>query len=273
MATAASRSHPLLAIADNSTDQVDTTTYERRFTVEFSRFTMRDAETRKLSALYVARHGNQFLSGNLPSDPDFQRLVEIYRSLFFPSDELRQRLEIAGSSSFSVLERLKPRIRKRTLRDKQQISDSSPEDLFDSIDWHDFVVVACLDDKSTQVPIPALEPGQNVPVLQQTYHVPSAPPQPQPQAQPQPQQTQHVAASEMVKCPLTGQLVKSEEFGEHMRVLLLDPKWRQERAKATERRTAASLAGGAVDVAKYLDEFVRKRGQEEEENRKERRVE
>jgi len=61
----------------------------------------------------------------------------------------------------------------------------------------------------------------------------------------------------MQRCPITGQLVNSEDMSQHLRVLLLDPKWKQQKDILLER--AKKESAFADDVEANLAAFVSKR--------------
>jgi len=59
-----------------------------------------------------------------------------------------------------------------------------------------------------------------------------------------------------VKCPVTGQMVESSRLGEHIRISLLDPKWKEQRDHLLSRMQKSSLAGNA-DIVRNLGTFQR----------------
>lgn len=61
----------------------------------------------------------------------------------------------------------------------------------------------------------------------------------------------------MQRCPITGQLVPAEEMSHHLKVLLLDPKWKQQKDALVER--ARKESAFADDVEANLASFVAKR--------------
>lgn len=61
----------------------------------------------------------------------------------------------------------------------------------------------------------------------------------------------------MQRCPITGQLVAAEEMSNHLKVLLLDPKWKQQKDALVER--ARKESAFADDVEANLAAFVAKR--------------
>lgn len=65
------------------------------------------------------------------------------------------------------------------------------------------------------------------------------------------------AARLMQRCPITGQLIPAEEMSNHLKVLLLDPKWKHQKDAIVER--ARKESAFADDVEANLAGFVAKR--------------
>mmetsp|Transcript_49999 Transcript_49999/g.99325 ORF Transcript_49999/g.99325 Transcript_49999/m.99325 type:complete len:706 (+) Transcript_49999:75-2192(+) len=61
----------------------------------------------------------------------------------------------------------------------------------------------------------------------------------------------------MQRCPITGQLIPAEDMSNHLKVLLLDPKWKQQKDALVER--ARKESAFADDVEANLASFVAKR--------------
>jgi len=61
----------------------------------------------------------------------------------------------------------------------------------------------------------------------------------------------------MQRCPITGQLIPAEEMSAHLNILLLDPKWKQQKDALVER--ARKESAFADDVEANLAGFVAKR--------------
>lgn len=61
----------------------------------------------------------------------------------------------------------------------------------------------------------------------------------------------------MQRCPITGQLIAAEEMSNHLKVLLLDPKWKHQKDALVER--ARKESAFADDVEANLASFVAKR--------------
>uniref|UniRef100_A0A3B0MPH7 Splicing factor 3 subunit 1, putative n=1 Tax=Theileria annulata TaxID=5874 RepID=A0A3B0MPH7_THEAN len=63
----------------------------------------------------------------------------------------------------------------------------------------------------------------------------------------------------MQKCPITGQLVPSSEMSEHLRIVLLDPKWKEQKDKFMQKAMAESALAPEEDVGSNLLKFVSSR--------------
>ncbi|PFH38304.1 surp module domain-containing protein [Besnoitia besnoiti] len=61
------------------------------------------------------------------------------------------------------------------------------------------------------------------------------------------------------KCPITGQLVPADQMSSHLRVLLLDPKWKEQKERFLEKAKAESAFAPMEDVEGNLALFVSKR--------------
>ncbi|KAL8453897.1 hypothetical protein Emed_000608 [Eimeria media] len=61
------------------------------------------------------------------------------------------------------------------------------------------------------------------------------------------------------RCPITGQLIPAEQMTNHLRILLLDPKWKEQKDKFLEKAQAESAFAPLEDVEGYLAQFVAKR--------------
>lgn len=61
------------------------------------------------------------------------------------------------------------------------------------------------------------------------------------------------------RCPITGQLIPAEQMTNHLRILLLDPKWKEQKDRFLEKAQAESAFAPLEDVEGYLAQFVAKR--------------
>jgi len=125
-----------------------------------------DIDVIKLTALYVARSGNEFLSGLQKREQRnpyfdfikprhalfvfFQHLVEMYSKIILPPRETKMELEriVNGMSRHDYLKQLRVEAELKKHADeaaaKQKASEEGEEIAQATIDWHDFVVVESL---------------------------------------------------------------------------------------------------------------------------------
>ncbi|EPR63589.1 surp module domain-containing protein [Toxoplasma gondii ME49] len=80
----------------------------------------------------------------------------------------------------------------------------------------------------------------------------------------QPRKRAGAAAAEatqqgLQRCPITGQLVPADQMSNHLRVLLLDPKWKEQKERFLEKAKAESAFAPMEDVEGNLALFVSKR--------------
>ncbi|KAK6590430.1 Pre-mRNA splicing factor 2xSWAP domain [Cryptosporidium xiaoi] len=63
----------------------------------------------------------------------------------------------------------------------------------------------------------------------------------------------------MFKCPITGQLIPSSEISNHMKILLLDPKWKQQKDQLLMRAQQETAFTSSTNIEENLAAFVSKR--------------
>ncbi|KAH8582441.1 Pre-mRNA splicing factor 2xSWAP domain [Cryptosporidium sp. chipmunk genotype I] len=63
----------------------------------------------------------------------------------------------------------------------------------------------------------------------------------------------------MYRCPITGQLIPVEEISNHMRILLLDPKWKKQKDQLVERAKQESAFTASSNIEENLVAFISKR--------------
>mmetsp|Transcript_19271 Transcript_19271/g.31389 ORF Transcript_19271/g.31389 Transcript_19271/m.31389 type:complete len:836 (-) Transcript_19271:147-2654(-) len=175
--------------------------------------------------------------------------------------------------------------------------DAAEESMLATIDWHDFVVVETItftteDDEYLPPPCkdydemlqalnapsgggPPPPPGPGPPSGDTTSTVGmdidkksdaaaaggssmSAPPPRQAALDKNVKQTIETRSTQYVKSPITGQLVHVNEMEEHMRIALLDPKWR-EKKEALEARRSEGISEQDADISRNLARLTRQR--------------
>jgi splicing factor 3A subunit 1 len=63
----------------------------------------------------------------------------------------------------------------------------------------------------------------------------------------------------LTKCTICGQQIPVDEIGEHMRIELLDPKWKSQRDAIEARRAQASELQRGANVVSSISEFAKAR--------------
>lgn len=64
----------------------------------------------------------------------------------------------------------------------------------------------------------------------------------------------------MTTCQICGQQIAESEMAEHVRIELLDPRWKEQRMVADAKRTAANMLDVGTDVAQSLRQIATRRG-------------
>lgn len=161
------------------------------FILDLPPMSAQDLDVIKMTAQFVANNGQRFMDdlvrregGNYQFDflrPNhslnrlFNTLVEQYSKVFLPPQDLRNRLLSNSKDKFGVLERVKSRAEYEAyLQSEKQKQDDAEEQervAYNSIDWHDFVVVETVEiteaDEQIQLPPPtSLEELQSMSLAQ-----------------------------------------------------------------------------------------------------------
>eukprot|EP00923_Selenidium_pygospionis_P002326 GHVN01003584.1.p1 GENE.GHVN01003584.1~~GHVN01003584.1.p1 ORF type:complete len:587 (+),score=130.50 GHVN01003584.1:97-1857(+) len=63
----------------------------------------------------------------------------------------------------------------------------------------------------------------------------------------------------MQKCPITGQMVRADDMSSHLKILLLDPQWKDQKDKLIDKAKKESAFAPETDVESNLATFVAKR--------------
>lgn len=303
---------------------------EFEFSADLPPISAQDLDIVKLTALYVARNGNKFLSSlahreskNFQFDflrpthsfyPLFSSLIDQYRKVFKPSSILSRKIHEASQNKYGLLESAKIRAEFQAHQEeanKKAAEEADAERIaYSEIDWHDFVVVETIEfskaDKESTLPPPVSLAELQYASLEQkrmgtlrieeaapdyqpepepvipTYERSSSPePEEQRESQPEQEQEQEEGAEpivgldqpsvpasmkiraagtsrrdrlkqkeRMVRSHLTGEMIPESKYDEHVRITLLDPKWKEQRAKEDRRQATTNLS--ALDVEANL---------------------
>ena len=156
-----------------------------QFSAKMPNISAQDLDVVKLTALFVARNGRQFITslsqkeaGNWQFDflrPQhtlngfFQRLIEQYELLIKPeaeyqrkTDERKKELEKNISNKYHILDRAKQRAKwiqqQESRRAAKEEKEAQDRVAYAEIDWHDFTVVETIvfneDDEKEELPAP-----------------------------------------------------------------------------------------------------------------------
>jgi splicing factor 3A subunit 1 len=257
-----------------------------------------DLEIMKLTAQFVARNGRQFhvglvnreaknpqfdfLKANHPLNPYFNTLVDMYNKVLFPPRGLAERLRAEARDRWALLQRVLSRLEweRAQIKAREAEEESAQAALAAQvIDWHDFVVVETItfDDEAppamaAAASAPSAAPARpaaaeeemEVEMEVETPQAVVAPAVPsdvkvrrdyQPAAAPRPAPV----AAQTQTCPKCGLEIPIDEFAEHMKIELSDPRQREKlRQMAADRARPSSLAPD-VEIVSALDQFAKKR--------------
>ncbi|KAE9028888.1 hypothetical protein PF011_g1354 [Phytophthora fragariae] len=255
---------------------------EEKFIIKHPSLSALDQEIMYLTAQYTALSGSSFLSGLAtreqrnpqfdflkPTHPlfaYFTALVEIYTLVLAKQDAQMKRIE-EGMERMKVLDRCVHRMEwQRTEQeraDKEAAESDAERRALAQIDWHDFVVVETItfdDDDDLGASAAADdgeakgsddedmdmeeddddEPNPDIKVVENYV----------------PQATAVTAQQPLLS--VDGKTLSSAEANEHMRILLMNPKWREETQRHLEKQKESSYAAGSA-IADSLRRFATKR--------------
>jgi splicing factor 3A subunit 1 len=222
--------------------------------------------------------------------PVFTAYVEQYQKVLRPSQDAMAALEARMGDKHKTLERVMGRVRYAAYKEaeKKKVRDKEDKEraMWLSIDWHDFVVVETVEfnaaDDRTELPPPiTLTELESMSLAQKWTHA---------VVQPVPVftggdemdmdegdddiilPTKSTAPIKIVKdkeklkalkrqeptqiCPQCKMVFPVSEIEEHMRIELLDPRWRQQRESADSKQRSAVLAADATDTAMHLQNLA-----------------
>ena len=238
-----------------------------------------DGEIIKLTAQYTAASGRQFLAGlaqREQKNPQFDflkpthvlfsyftSLVDAYTKILAPTAELAQELERCSVREH-CLRRCTHRWDFARRTDEAERREKAKRDAervaFQSVDWHDFVVVDTIDFPAEELAVPDQPPP---PVAEEREIAPPGLPPRDDDIKIVSDYAPRVASAAdrsgpttMVD-PLTGNVVPIDRMSEHMRIQLLDPKWRDDQRRQ-DRQSGVNVAAGD-QIAQSLSAFARQR--------------
>ncbi|KAG7396261.1 splicing factor 3a, subunit 1 [Phytophthora boehmeriae] len=254
---------------------------EEKFIIKHPSLSALDQEIMYLTAQYTALSGSSFLSGLAtreqrnpqfdflkPTHPlfaYFTALVESYTLVLGKADAQMKRIE-EGVERMKVLDRCVHRMEwqrtEQERKDREAAESDAERRALAQVDWHDFVVVETIsfednDDLGASTAAEREEkesddedmdmedddddePKPNIKVVEDYV----------------PQATATTARQPLLS--VDGKTLSSTEANEHMRILLMNPKWREETQRHLEKQKESSYAAGSA-IADSLRRFATKR--------------
>ena len=260
------------------------------FTVQLPIMSSLDMDILKTTAQFVARNGAGFLSGLIAREsrnsqfdflkesnqmyPVFINLVDAYTRCILLSHELRSKLDGCADNILGCVDLCIPRYQfeaqERMRMKKRAKREAETREVFDSIDWNDFVVVETVTFGSGVTFIPPVRPGEVIlparttvsaqeEMVEEEINMDVLAPEGIKIVTDYVRKRKNegsTSEAKMVVCPITGQQVEADKFSEHLRVVLLDPQWKKQKELILGR---AKLTEPTVDIAASLADFVSKR--------------
>ncbi len=226
----------------------------------------------------------------------FTNLVECYTKLLNPSVNLRDKIKKYALNKMNVLESTVHRYEWNREIEQKKKEDGNGNELQDkTVDWSDFVVVDTIEFGEDELLAPLADSmhglgltTDEMPVENSKHLPPPLPPAPPvapvlpSRGQSKLQQLQKsvddddsdikvvhnyaprvhtdvlTTANLTMIDPISGREVPINEVSEHMRIQLIDPKWREEQARFLEKQKDTGYAEGS-SIADNLRQFAKKR--------------
>ncbi|ETI46730.1 hypothetical protein F442_08856 [Phytophthora nicotianae P10297] len=254
---------------------------EEKFIIKHPTLSALDQEIMYLTAQYTALSGSSFLSGLAtreqrnpqfdflkPTHPlfaYFTALVESYTFVLAKQDAQMKRIE-EGMGRMKVLDRCVHRMEwqrtEQERKDKEAAESDAERRALAQIDWHDFVVVETInfdddDDLGASATVGESEAkGSDDDMDMEEDDDDEPKPEIKVVEDYVPQATAATAQQPLLS--VDGKTLSSAEANEHMRILLMNPKWREETQRHLEKQKESSYAAGSA-IADSLRRFATKR--------------
>ncbi|KAG6621971.1 Splicing factor 3 subunit [Phytophthora cinnamomi] len=254
---------------------------EEKFIIKHPTLSALDQEIMYLTAQYTALSGSSFLSGLAtreqrnpqfdflkPTHPlfaYFTALVESYTLVLAKQDAQMKRIE-EGMERMKVLDRCVHRMEwqrtEQERKDKEAAESDAERRALAQIDWHDFVVVETItfdddDDLGASAAVEGEAKGSDDEDMDMEEDDDDEPkPDIKVVEDYVPQATAATAQQPLLS--VDGKTLSSAEANEHMRILLMNPKWREETQRHLEKQKESSYAAGSA-IADSLRRFATKR--------------
>jgi len=244
-----------------------------------------DLDILKLTAQFVAKNGHSFQVGllnrehknpqfdflkqNHPLHPFFLSLVESFTKCLLPPKNIIEKLKNDYKDKQSVLDRIIIRydMEQEVERAKQAAEAENDKDklIATNIDWYDFVVVETIDFTEEVIAVPSIPDSIPIDQMDEEMEVdmdveakPKAPSEIKIRKDYVKSMVPHKSVKTAI-CPKCGLEIPVDEMAEHIRIELLDPKYRLQKQAIIERTKGVSLATDD-EISQNLNLFARKRG-------------
>ena len=247
-----------------------------------------DLDVIKLTAQYTAVGGRDFLSGLAAKEQRnalfdflkpthvlfgyFTALVDAYTKVLHPDAALRRTVESRADRSLALQLAVRRWDRARREEERKRRENSAADEeraAFLAVDWFDFVVVETIHFPPDEVLAPpplmtAVPPPQRE--SRPAGGAESFQPRPAPAEDDSeirvvndyvPRVGQKRSAVTLVD-PISGRALADSDVAEHMRVQLMDPRWRVEQQRFLEKQQDTGFAAGS-SIASNLKELARRR--------------
>jgi len=265
-----------------------------QFTLLQHRLAPVDREIVKLTAQYTAVSGRQFLSGlarKEAGNPQFEflkpthvlfgyftALCDQYAKVLNPSKDLTDKIAAGIKDKMNILQRCvhKLEFKRKAEREKaeKEASENKEKMIYQSIDWHDFVIVEVIefddDDEALPPPLPPqpdveaededmdmeMDVDEDPPLPAPLPAAPAPPPAPARPAGPdydydeeinirKDYQPTHKIRDDKAKFMIdqrTGERIDIARSAEHVRISLVDPRYKYEQQKSREKSKETAMA-------------------------------
>ncbi len=225
----------------------------------------------------------------------FSALIDSYKKVLLLPPEVKEKLQRLATDREYVLSRFNDRYmylrqEAKKAEDKAK-ADSELTERMNRLDWYNFTIVDTLDfptEDAVRLALP-IDPrtgqffvvGGQIPTLagddilqagleeeiemespestQETEEIPTSNLPIRTDYVRQPKSgLLRIGSETMIKSPITGEMIPESQLAQHMRVVLIDPKWKHQSDVVMKRAREAGSAY-ADDIADNISEFVKRR--------------
>ncbi|DBA01969.1 TPA: hypothetical protein N0F65_006702 [Lagenidium giganteum] len=272
-------------LAKKMKDKVMTPPDEEMFKIKHPTLSALDQEIMYLTAQYTALNGSSFIQGLATREqrnPQFDflkpthalfayftALVESYTQVLAMSEKQMKRIE-AGMDRMTVLDRCVHKLewvrQEQEKKDKEAAENDAEKFALAQIDWHDFVVVETITfDDADDAPVANADDSaqkgsddEDMDMDEDSDDEAAAKPDIKVVEDYVPQAAPATASAGQPMINVDGKAIPTSEANEHMRILLMNPKWREETQRHLEKQKESSYAPGSA-IADSLKRFANRR--------------